>query len=271
MSALARPAVRFAALIGLWGLVGAVLWIVLVQLFLLALNPFCHLERPAIARLEVVSVDRNQDSQITDYVTAKHGDATRVLSMGKAEAADLHANDEVWILDAWYADGLRPTQFRLTPQRLLLEYPALLLLPAAFGLWRVRKARVKADAAPPPPVRRTFTDDFHLRAQRFAKPEAPAAAPSSDQSEASPDKADRSPVSPEEPGPRLIASTALQRAASMWASPLQPCLPGVSGLASSTLGASGLGASDLGASTLGASAGFTPLGLEASTGRVVAW
>jgi hypothetical protein len=27
-----------------------------------------------------------------------------------------------------------------------------------------------ADAAPLPPVRRTFTDDFHLRAQRFAKP-----------------------------------------------------------------------------------------------------
>jgi hypothetical protein len=98
-----------------------------------------------------------------------------VLALGKAEAAELRANDEVWILDAWYADGLRPTQFRLTPLRLLLEYPALLLLPAAFGLWRVRKARQKADAAPPPPVRHTFTDDFHLRAQRFAKPEATAA------------------------------------------------------------------------------------------------
>ena len=57
----------------------------------------------------------------------------------------------------------------------LLEYPlwyAYFLLPAAWALWRVRRARVKAEAEPPPPVRRTFTDDFHLRAQRFAKPEA---------------------------------------------------------------------------------------------------
>ena len=191
MSPLSRPTIRFAALIGLWGLVGVVVWIVVVQVFLLVMNPFCHLERPGIARLEVVSVDRNQDSQITDYVTAKQGDETRVLTLAKAEAADLHANDEVWILDAWYADGLRPTQFRLTLLRLLLEYPALLLLPAAFGLWRVRKARQKADAEPPPPVRRTFTDDFHLRAQRFDKPEAAEV-------QGSTDKGDQPPMNTDE-------------------------------------------------------------------------
>jgi hypothetical protein len=169
---LSRQTIRFATLTGLWGLVGAVLWIVTVHVFLLVMNPFCRLERPRIARMEVVSVYRNRESQITDYVTAKQGNETRMLTMSKAEAAELRADDEVWILDAWYSDGMRPTQFRLTPLRILLEYPALLLLPAAFGLWRVRKARQKADAEPPPPVRYTFTDDFHLRAQRFAKPEA---------------------------------------------------------------------------------------------------
>ena len=172
MSLLARPALRWPALIGLWALAGAVLWILLVQVFLLALNPFCHLRRPGLSRVEVVSVDRNADSQITDFVTARRGEETRVLILGKAEAAELREHDEVWILDAWYADNLRPTQFLLTPLRILLEYPILLLLPVAFGLWRVRKARQAADAEPPPPVRRTFTDDFHLRAQRFAKPEA---------------------------------------------------------------------------------------------------
>ena len=191
MSPLSRPAVRVSALIGLWGVVGVVLWIVTVQVFLLVMNPFCHLERPGLSRLEVVSVDRNQDSQITDYVTAKQGDETRVLTLSKAEAADLRANDEVWILDAWYADGLRPTQFRLTLLRLLLEYPALLLLPAAFGLWRVHKARVKAEAEPLPPVRRTFTDDFHLRARRFDKPEAAEV-------EGSTDKTDQPPMNTDE-------------------------------------------------------------------------
>ncbi len=174
MPPLARPAIRWTVLTALWGLVLAVLWILSVQAFLLALNPFCHLQRPAIARVEVVSVDRNPDSQITDFVTAKHGDETHVLAMGKAEAAELHPEDEVWILDAWYTDGLRPTQFRLTLPRLLLEYPAILLLPVALGFWRVHRARVQADAAPLPPVRRVFTDDFHTRAQRFAKPEVAA-------------------------------------------------------------------------------------------------
>ncbi|MFN7958333.1 MAG: hypothetical protein U0P46_08440 [Holophagaceae bacterium] len=180
MSLLARPALRWPALIGLWALAGAVLWITVVQAFLLAMNPFCHLQRPGLARLEILSVDRNADSQITDFVTAKQGEETRVLTLSKAEAAELHPHDEAWILDAWYADNLRPTQFLLTPQRILLEYPLLLLLPVALGLWRVRRARREAEAAPPPPVRRTFTDDFHLRAQRFSRPvtgDGPATTP----------------------------------------------------------------------------------------------
>ena len=176
MPPLARPAIRWTVLAALWGLVLAVLWILSVQVFLLALNPFCHLQQPGITRVGVVSVDRNPDSQITDFVTAKHGDETQVLAMGKAEAAELRPEDEVWILDAWYTDGLRPTQFRLTLLRLLLEYPAILLLPVALGFWRVHRARVQADAAPLPPVRRVFTDDFHTRAQRFARPEVAAEA-----------------------------------------------------------------------------------------------
>jgi hypothetical protein len=169
MSLLSRPTLRWSALIGSWALVVAVLWIVLVQVFLLTLNPFCHLQQPSVARVQVKSVDRDQDSQITDFVSVKQGEDDRVLRMSKAEAADLHEYDEVWILSAWYADGFRPTQFRLTLLRLLLEYPIILVLPAAALLWRVRKARQVADAAPLPPVRRTFTDDFHLKAQRFAK------------------------------------------------------------------------------------------------------
>ena len=87
MSALSRPAFRWSVLLGTWALMGAVVWIVTVQVFLLALNPFCHVQRPGVSRLEVVSVDRNTDSQITDFVTAKQGDETRVLTLSKAEAA----------------------------------------------------------------------------------------------------------------------------------------------------------------------------------------
>jgi len=169
MSLLSRPTLRWTALVAIWALMATVAWLMIVQAFLFVLNPFCQWQAPGIARVTVVSVDRNLDSQITDFVSAKQGDRERVLSLTKAEAAELHPEDEVWVLDAWYTDNLRPTQFRLTLLRVLLEYPAILLLPAAFALWRVRRARVKEEALPPPPVRRTFTDDFHLRAQRFAK------------------------------------------------------------------------------------------------------
>jgi len=172
MSLLSRPAFRWSTLFAVWALVGAVLWILAVQVFLLALNPFCHLQRPSAARVMVKSVDRDPDSQITDFVSVKQGEDERVLRLLKGEAAELHEYDQAWILNAWYADGLRPTQYLLTPQRILMEYPFLLLLPAAWLLWLVRRARQVAEAAPPPPVRRTFTDDFHLKAQRFATPEA---------------------------------------------------------------------------------------------------
>ena len=170
MSALSRPALRWTALTLLWALVGTVLWLTAVQTFLVALNPFCHLQRPSVSHLAIVKVEPNPDSQLTDYVTVRQGeDEEEVLSMTKAEAWELRHEDEAWILRAWYEDGLRPTHFRFSLLRILLEYPSLLLLPAAWGLWRVRRARQVAEAEPPPPVRRTFTDDFHLKAQRFAK------------------------------------------------------------------------------------------------------
>ena len=155
---------------GLWVLVAAVLWIMLVQALLLTWNPFCYLQWPGCARVTVKSVDRDPLSPITDYVTVKRGEGEQVLRLLKTETAELQEYDEVWILSAWYSDGLRPTQYRLTPYRLLQLYPVVLLLPAAWALWRLKKARLVAEAAPLPPIRRTFTDDFHLRAQRFAKP-----------------------------------------------------------------------------------------------------
>ncbi len=171
MSVFARPALRWSALVALWGVVLAVVWVGLVQTFLLVMNPFCRWQGPGAAHVKVVRVDRDPQSQIADIVTVKEGDRDRELTMLKAEAAELVPGDEIWVLDNYVADGLRPNQFRLTPLRILLEYPFLLLLPVGWALWRLRRIRIQAEAAAPPPVRRTFTDDFHLRAQRFAKPD----------------------------------------------------------------------------------------------------
>ncbi len=174
MSPFARPAVRWTALVALWFVVLAVLWVGCVQLFLLAMNPFCRWQGPGIAHVQVVRVEHDPQSQVSDLVTVKQGERERELTMLKAEAAELAPGEELWVLDNYVADGLRPNQFRLTPMRLLLEYPFMLLLPVGWALWRLRRIRIQAAAVPPPPATRVFTDDFHLRAQRFAKPGEPA-------------------------------------------------------------------------------------------------
>jgi hypothetical protein len=177
MRPFARPALRWSALVALWGVVIAVFWVELVQMLLLVWNPFCHWQGPGVSHVTVVSVDRDPQSQITDSVTVKEGRQERDLTMLKTEAAELAPGEGIWVLDSVVSDGLRPDQYRLTPLRLLLQYPFLLLLPVAWALWGLRRARLRTEVEPPPPVRRVFTDDFHLRAQRFAPPDSSQAEP----------------------------------------------------------------------------------------------
>lgn len=165
---ISRQARHWSFLIGWWTLVAAVAWIVSVQGFLVLMAPFGHWQLPALARVTITSVDRDPDSQLTDNVTAQQGDRERVLRMPKAECRELRAQEEIWVLDNYYAGGLRPDHFRGTPLRLLLEYPEPLLLLAFWGIWKVRKAQAterKRDLERP---RKVWKDEFHLRAERFA-------------------------------------------------------------------------------------------------------
>ncbi len=165
---ISRQARHWIALGGLWTLVAAVAWIVSVQAFLVLMAPFGTWQAPAMARVTVVSVDRDPDSQLTDNLTVQQGEEERTLRMLKAECRELRPQDEVWILDNYYAGGLRPDHFRLTPLRLLLEYPEPLILLALWGIWRVRKAQARDEAAALTRPRTVWKDEFHLRAQRFA-------------------------------------------------------------------------------------------------------
>ena len=97
--------------------------------------------------------------------------------MLKGERARLKAGDEIWILDNYYVTPTRPAQFRLTPWRILLEYPEPLALLALLGIRRLRRAQARArireaqeDAARP---RTLLLDDFHARAERFKAPKDP--------------------------------------------------------------------------------------------------
>lgn len=165
---ISRNAWHWTALIGLWGVVGAVGWLMAIQVFMVLIHSAGQWQMPGIARVEVLRVDRDEESTFTDNLLVRRGGQERSLVLLKRECEDTQAGDVIWLLDNYYATPLRPPQFRLTPFRLLVEYPEPLLLLALLGIWRIRRAQEKDRERPQPPPRITLKDDFHARAQRFA-------------------------------------------------------------------------------------------------------
>jgi len=168
---ISRQTRHWIALIGLWTLVAAVAWIVSVQGFLVLMAPSGGWRFPSVALVTVTAVDRDPDNQLTDSVTVQEGDQERSLRMLKAECREIRAEDEIWILNNYWAGGLRPDQFRLSPQRLLMEYPEPLLLLAFWGIWRVRKAQARERQKELERPRTVWRDEFYRRAERFARDE----------------------------------------------------------------------------------------------------
>lgn len=165
-------------LAGLWVVVALVVWLMAVQAFLL-MSPFGKWQRPGIASVTVLEVYRDPQNNFTDSVIVLREGRKRTLTMLKKEAAELEPLDQIWVLDNYFYTPIRPPQFRLSPARLLLEYPQPLLLLALLAIQRLRAAaaraaRARQEAVPAIP-RTVLRDDFHARAQRFAasKPMAP--------------------------------------------------------------------------------------------------
>ena len=124
---------RWGALGGLWTLVGVIVWLVVIQVILIFFSPFGTWQRPGIARVRVIAVEKDPLSLFTDNIQVLQGGAKRSLNMLKTERVQLRVGDEIWILDNYYMTGTRPGQFRLTPWRLLLEYPEPPADPGAAG------------------------------------------------------------------------------------------------------------------------------------------
>jgi len=100
----------------------------------------------------------------------------RSIALMKSERAGLNVGDSFWVLDNYYRSSLRPPQFRLTPVRLLVEFPEPLLVLALLAILRLRKAQAREDKAlaEAPRERVVLKDDFHERANRFKEPKDPS-------------------------------------------------------------------------------------------------
>jgi hypothetical protein len=162
------PTLRWIALTLLWGVVGLVLWLMAVQGFLALIAVPATWQRPAVAKVSIERIERDDSSALTHRVFGERNKQLTVLNMLKSECEQLHPGDEIWILDNYCAGPVRPEHFRLTPLRLLLEYPEPLLIPVLWLIWRLRKAQVREAKAPLRSGLPVITDDFHTRALRFS-------------------------------------------------------------------------------------------------------
>ena len=99
----------------------------------------------------------------------------RTLALQKSERVGLNMGDVIWVMDNYHPTPSRPTQFRLTAGRLLLEFPEPILILALLLILRLRKTRAAASRKEQqePRERTVLRDDFHTRAQRFAEPKRP--------------------------------------------------------------------------------------------------
>jgi len=103
----------------------------------------------------------------------------RAIALMKSERQGLSVGDSFWVLDNYYRSPLRPPQFRLTPIRVLVEFPEPLLVLALLAIFRLRRARARAARvlAEAPRERIVLKDDFHARADRFKAPVEPPSGP----------------------------------------------------------------------------------------------
>lgn len=162
-------ALRWAAL-GLLGLLlaaGTFLQVVLV--FLAVMDPLGRWQLPRVAAVEITQVSRDMDGRITGQVLGSEDGRDREYAFSKEEAFELEGRDAAWVLFHYRAEGTRPTHFRLTPQRLLLEYPAPWVALALWGVLRLRRRQAEAAQAPADPTRprKVWRDEYHSRAARF--------------------------------------------------------------------------------------------------------
>lgn len=160
----------------LWAAVGVCTWLLFFQAALIVFATRGEWQTPDVYEVQVVEVQKDSQNAFTRDVDVTIGGEADTITLPKSEAVPLHRGDTFWVLDNFYATPIRPAQFRLTPWRVLAEYPLLLLLPALLLLLRLRRSPWGLPPELPPgerPPRQVYRDTFHTRAQRHAPPEEP--------------------------------------------------------------------------------------------------
>lgn len=160
---------RWTAITALWVMVASIGFVVLVQGMLVFFAPFGGWRMPGVAKVEIRNIERDEQGRITGRVLVKQGERDRIIVLPKEECLKIEVEEEVWVLENYFAGGARPDQFLLTPTRLLTEYPEPLILLALLGIRRLRRSLARAEKEIPDLPRAVWRDEFSLKAARFSE------------------------------------------------------------------------------------------------------
>lgn len=163
---------RWAAL-ALLGVLAALLgFLVAVQGLMAILPPGGSWQLPRIYKVTVKAFDPNPQAEYPAIQVRDAAEQARFITLPKEERIALEMDEDLWVVEPPFRSRLRPPQYRLTPWRLVLEFPAPVLILVVLLLVRIRKLQVRVDreAREAPRERTVLRDDFHARAQRFAPP-----------------------------------------------------------------------------------------------------
>jgi hypothetical protein len=164
---------RILAIGTLWTVIGLMGWLLFFQAALIVFATRGEWQAPDVYEVQVVEVQKDSQNAFTRDVDVTIDGELDTITLPKSEAVPLHRGDSFWVLDNFYATPIRPAQFKLTPWRVLAEYPEILLLAAVLLLLRIRRSKWGLPKEPPPgeaPPRTVYRDTFHVRAQRHAAP-----------------------------------------------------------------------------------------------------
>ncbi len=148
-------------------------WLVVVQFMLTVWDPLGTWQAPGLSKATITQISRDTQGRFTGQVLALEGERPQEFAFSKAECAELEVDEELWVLHNYRTHGNRPGEFRLTPLRLLLEYPEPWMALALWGILRLRRRLAKEALPPAGSEPKVWRDDFHQRAQRFSVPKEP--------------------------------------------------------------------------------------------------
>ena len=118
----------------LWAVIAFCIWFILTKHFVAFFAVSGRWQMPGFSRAHVGHVQRDPDSNFTDFLITVNKDGSQKLDrLLKEELAGVKPGDTIWLIHTPYVTVTSPPSYRFTFFRLVTEFPEFFAL--IFGSW----------------------------------------------------------------------------------------------------------------------------------------